>query len=213
MVNPIRSIRPAIVRTAAALCAAVLLPAAASAGQITLVWDPSPGVVAGYVVYYGTVRGGPYTFQVDVGNVTTAVVTGLTNAVRYYFVVRAYSASKLFSDPSNEVNGLPGTTLHFTDDPLLPGVHYMKAQHLTELRGHVDALRKARVGAPYPWSTAIAPGMMIRASHIVELQNAVRQELQARKVAVPPLDTPAAGSSIRASHITQIRNALALIAD
>ena len=77
----------------------------AVAGQITLAWDPSEDTVAGYIVYYGNTSG-TYTGQVDVGNQTSGTVQGLTNGHRYYLVVRAYSASGLFSAASNEVSGI-----------------------------------------------------------------------------------------------------------
>jgi hypothetical protein len=86
----------------------VLAPTLGYAGTITIAWDPSntPELVAGYVVYYGT-SSGNYTATHEVGNVTTTVVPGLTDGVRYYFVVRTYSSTFVLSTASNEVSGLP----------------------------------------------------------------------------------------------------------
>lgn len=198
-------IRQTIARAAGAFLVVLLLPASASAGQITLAWDPSPGSVAGYVIYYG-VSPGSYTSQIDVGAKTSHSIPGLTNGLAYYFTVRAYTANRVYSNPSNEVSGLPGSTLRFTDDPLLPGVHAMKAVHLTELRARVDELRVARNTTAYSWATAIAPGTWIRAQHVLELRDAIYLEYDARTLPRPQyVQAPAAGTTVKAQHITQLR--------
>ena len=71
--------------------APVVSSAQGGVGTVTLVW----GAVAnatGYKVKHGTTSGS-YTTTVDAGNVTTYQVTGLSYAVKYYFVVTAYNAS------------------------------------------------------------------------------------------------------------------------
>ena len=51
----------------------------AQAGQATLAWDPNTEPeLAGYKVYYGTAAG-TYGTPIDVGNVTTYTVPGLTD--------------------------------------------------------------------------------------------------------------------------------------
>jgi hypothetical protein len=180
----------------------------AIAGQITLAWDPSEDTVAGYTIYYGT-QSGSYSGQVDVGNQTSATVPGLTSGVRYYFAVKAYSSSGLFSAASNEVSGI-AASLPFTDDPLLPGIHTMKAVHITELRNRIDALRSARGLSTWPWPS-VAAGTLIRASDIAELRQALGEVFAARGLSAPTyLDGPtlAAGTSIKALHITQLRSAV-----
>ena len=60
----------------------------------------------------------------------------------------------------------------FTDDPLVPGVTPVKAVHLVELRGRIDALR-LRLGLPgFGWTDAvIEPGVTpARAVHLTELR-------------------------------------------
>ena len=91
--------------TFSVLCAALFAAGNAYAGYISLAWDPSPDPVAGYTVYWGT-SSGNYTASVNTTQ-TSHTVQGLTNGVRYYFVVRAYSSSGVQSAPSNEVNGIP----------------------------------------------------------------------------------------------------------
>ncbi len=74
------------------------------AGTITLAWDASPlEDVAGYIIWYGTTLGGPYTYALGVGNQTSATVPGLAGGQPYHFVVQAYSSSDVLGALSNEV--------------------------------------------------------------------------------------------------------------
>lgn len=57
----------------------------------------------GYRVYYGT-SSFNYSQNIDVGNVTTYMITDLVSEVTYYFAVTAYDTSGNESDFSNEVS-------------------------------------------------------------------------------------------------------------
>jgi hypothetical protein len=190
----------------------LLIPVDAFAGQITLAWDPSPDMVTGYVVYYGTSSGVHTTGSVDVGSQTAATIPGLTNGVRYYFVVKAYSASGGSSSPSNEVSGVSAPLL-FTDDPLVPGLHTMRALHMTELRSRIDALRAAHSLEGMSWTPLAAGSTMMAASHITQLRTALDAIYQARGLPVPSYtDNPlTVGTSIKATHITQLRTFVAAL--
>jgi len=88
-----------------------LLTAAVShtlAGTVSIAWDPvSATDLAGYRVYYGTSPGN-YTQSVDVGNVTQATISNLTDCTAYYFGVKAYDTSANESATySNEISGWP----------------------------------------------------------------------------------------------------------
>jgi hypothetical protein len=80
----------------------LLMSAVASAGPLSLQWDPSrdPGVT-GYVVMFGT-QSGVYSNQYDVGNRTAFQIPAMPPG-RYFFVVRAYTADGITSDPSSEL--------------------------------------------------------------------------------------------------------------
>jgi hypothetical protein len=191
-----------------------LVPASAYAGRITLAWTASPDpTVAGYVVYYGILPG-VYTSSVDVGNATSHALQGLTNGVTYYFVTRAYNAAGVLSAASNQVSGLPKVvTLPFTDDPLTPGVHTMKALHLTELRARIDVLRLTFGLTPGPWSSGtVASGLtFIRAAHIAELRSALSAVYAKANRAAPTFtdSTITAGlTAIKAVHLTELRAAV-----
>jgi hypothetical protein len=83
-----------------------------SGGTISLAWDApatnedgSPlTVLAGYKVYYGTASG-VYDHSVDVDNVTTYTLTGLTKGQTYYIAVTAIDTSDTQSNLSNQVSG------------------------------------------------------------------------------------------------------------
>jgi hypothetical protein len=72
--------------------------------SVTLGWWPSTDPLAtGYKLYYGGTSA-RYTNLVDVGNHTTATVTGLVEGRTYYFAATAYNLLGLESLPSNEIS-------------------------------------------------------------------------------------------------------------
>jgi hypothetical protein len=72
-----------------------------------LVWNPSVRTnVAGYKIYYG-VESQTYTNSVDVGNVTNAIITGLSGNTTYYFAATSYDAFGDESGFSNEAAFAP----------------------------------------------------------------------------------------------------------
>jgi len=81
------------------------LTSSAFAGPVTLAWDPpvSAPNLEGYMLYYGSVRGN-YSVGLDVGNLTTAAISGLQEGSTYYFVATAYDTYGSESSPSNEVS-------------------------------------------------------------------------------------------------------------
>jgi hypothetical protein len=186
----------------------LIAPAAASAEQVTLAWDPSPDAsVTGYVVHFGTASG-VYSSSVDVGSQTRHIFESLTDGVTYYFVVRAYNAAGDVSPPSNEAR-LTGS---FTDHPLTAGVHVMRTVHITELRSRIDALRTGRGLPAASWTGTLSSGMtVIRAAHLAELRTALDTVYLAAGQ-TPPAYTDAvltAGwTAIKATHVTELRAAV-----
>ncbi len=89
----------------------------ALAGQAALTWNPNTeSDLAGYKLHYGTANAN-YTVHLDVHNVTSYTVTGLTDGQTYYFAATAYDSSGCESGYSNQVsytvpttaNGAPST--------------------------------------------------------------------------------------------------------
>jgi hypothetical protein len=71
-----------------------VLSAVDSAAQIKLAWNPNTELdLAGYRVYYETASG-MYGTPIDVGNVTTCTLNGLTQGVIHYIAVTAYDAAR-----------------------------------------------------------------------------------------------------------------------
>ena len=79
------------------------LTSSALAGPVKLAWNPvSAPNLAGYMLYYGSASGN-YSVGIDVGNLTTAAISGLQEGSTYYFVATAYDVYGDESSPSNEV--------------------------------------------------------------------------------------------------------------
>jgi hypothetical protein len=74
--------------------------------QVILGWNTNPEPdLAGYKVYVGTASG-IYSSPLDVGNITSFTVTGLTPGTAYYFAVSAYDLNGYESSWSNEVSAI-----------------------------------------------------------------------------------------------------------
>jgi hypothetical protein len=74
-------------------------------GTISLAWDANTeSDVAGYKIYYGTASRS-YGAPVNVGNVTSYVLTGLTPGQVYFISATAYDTANYESGYSNEVSG------------------------------------------------------------------------------------------------------------
>jgi type IV pilus assembly protein PilY1 len=88
----------------------LVLCQSALAAQIKLAWDAnSESDLAGYKVYYGT-SSKSYAGTVDVGNITSHTLTGLTQGQTYYVAVTAYNSSGSESGYSSEVSGVATET-------------------------------------------------------------------------------------------------------
>ena len=94
-------------------CGGGVEPAAGNVGSTspntaTLAWEAATEPnLAGYRIYYGTAPGTYLQSPgqgVNVGNVTSYTVTGLSRATTYYFAATAYDTSNSESVFSNEVS-------------------------------------------------------------------------------------------------------------
>lgn len=100
----------------------------------------------------------------------------------------------------------------FADDPLVAGVTGVKAVHVTELRGRIDALR-ARHGRPaFTWTDpALSPTVSpIRAQHVVELRMALGDAYTGAGLTPPTYTDPglAAGMAVKAIYVQELRAAV-----
>ena len=92
-----------LIRALSFAVVAVLACSATLAAQ-TLTWNANTeSNLAGYIVQYGTQSGNPST-SINVGNVTSRTMTGLTAGTTYYFRVVAYNTTGQQSTPSTQVS-------------------------------------------------------------------------------------------------------------
>lgn len=90
---------------------------------ITLGWTPITGA-SGYYVYMSTSSGGPYgPPQLSTGTTTGVIISGLTPATTYYFVVTARNGN-IESGYSNQVSATTSST------PLAPVATYISASEI-----------------------------------------------------------------------------------
>ena len=80
------------------------LIATAGNAQVSLSWTASNGATL-YYVKRSTTSGGPYT-QISAPSATSDTDTGLTNGIRYFYVVSAYNSAGQSAN-SSEVNATP----------------------------------------------------------------------------------------------------------
>jgi hypothetical protein len=79
-----------------AIISLTLFAPTAYAAEIMLAWDRNPEAdIAGYKVHYGT-SSGYYTSEIDVGNYTTCVVSGLSEGMRRKALDRVGRATRKF---------------------------------------------------------------------------------------------------------------------
>jgi len=77
---------------------------AQGAQSVSLAWNPSQNsAVVGYYLYYGP-EVGVYTNRINIGNNTTASVSGLQEGLTYHFAVTAYNPAGIESTPSNDIS-------------------------------------------------------------------------------------------------------------
>ena len=83
--------------------------ATAQNGAVQLAWTAVPGATS-YNVFQGSSAGGeqPTPVMTSVTG-TSATITPLTNGTTYYFIVKAYNATRV-SAPSSEVSATPSAT-------------------------------------------------------------------------------------------------------
>jgi hypothetical protein len=70
--------------------------------------------------------------------------------------------------------GLAAQNPPFTDNPLVPGVTVVKAEHVTQVRARINALRVLVGLGVFPFTDPITPGVTpVTAAQLVELRAAL----------------------------------------
>lgn len=183
-----------------------------NAGQIDLSWTASASTVDHYQIERSadfSAAGNGFGFVANVAGTGPTSYSDFPpgSGVRaFMYRVRAADASSTnFSAYSNSDLA---TTIIFTDASL-PG-QVIRAQHLTELRQTVDAVRALANPISFPpvnWSDPSPQGLPIRAQHMLDLRSNVNPALTALGMATVSDDSSlATGQPIRAAHLQDVRN-------
>jgi hypothetical protein len=174
-----------------------------SATQIDLTWTAAPNAHH-YQVERAPNLGG--TFTVLNSNVTTTSFTDTTvsSVNAYLYRVRSADAGGNLSAPGSiDV----ATAITFTDDPLSIGVTPIKAQHVTELRQAVNAIRATANLSAATWTdTTLNSSVSVKAVHITELRTNLDQALTALGLPVSGYtDASLSGVLIKKVHLDELR--------
>jgi galactose oxidase len=185
-----------------------LLAAAISNAQVNVTWTASGGTVDHYEVDRKQSMSAPFVKIANVASASTSFTDlSVTGSVAYLYQVRAVSSSGSSSPPSNMDLA---TTVGFSDNQLKQTVAVIKAQHISELRIAVNAVRATAGLPPAVWTDSSLPGIPVKAVHITELRQNLQQALQALGLAIPsyrrsPL-TP--GLIVKGVDVNEIRQVI-----
>jgi hypothetical protein len=180
-----------------------LVATASSATQVNLAWSTSLGTFDHYQVERSQNINSPYILVGSNVNTTSFTDAGAGSGITYLYRVRAADAANTsFSGYSNIDLA---TTIIFTDDPLFSGA-IVKAQHFTELRQAVNAVRTAANLSLFNWTEVIQPGVTIKAAHIQELRDNLNLARNALGFSAQPYtDNPiGSGVTIKKAHVDEI---------
>lgn len=173
-----------------------------SNSRIDLTWTAAPNAHH-YQVERANNLGGAFT--VLDSNVTTTTFTdnSVTSVNAYLYRVRSADAVGNLSPPGSiDV----ATAITFTDTPLTVGSTLIKAQHVTELRQAVNAVRAAASLSAATWTDTTLTNVTIKAVHVQELRTNLDQALSALGLPVNGYTDPSlSGAVVKKAHIDELR--------
>jgi len=173
-----------------------------SSSRIDVTWAAVPNAHH-YQVERASNLGGSFTIVNP--NVTTTSFSDTTviSVNAYLYRVRSADAGGNLSPPSAvDV----ATAITFTDDPLSQGTTGIKAQHISELRQAVNAVRAAANLSAAMWTDSSLTSVTIKAVHIQEMRSNLDQALTALGLATSAYtDASLAGVLIKKIHVDEIR--------
>jgi hypothetical protein len=174
--------------------------------EISLTWDAVPNAV-GYQLFRSA-NNGPYEHiaspSTNAFTDSGAAFSGLAaNTAYLYRVIAVYGASD--QGPASAID--LATTITFTDDPIVAGSTPVRAEHVTELRTAVNAVRAAKGLAPGSFTNPVVPGATIKALDVTELRSNLDTALTALGLRPPAYTDPALapGDLIKAAHLQELR--------
>jgi uncharacterized repeat protein (TIGR01451 family) len=143
-----------------------LTAVAISTTQVSIIWAPVPAAT-NYQVFRSS-NNGPYSvvgFPVTNGFLDIGVAPNTT----FVYYVRATDDSNI-GPPSNFDLA---TTIAFSDDPIVPSVTTIKANHLLELRSAVNLVRAAAGLSQATFARNVTTGVLISGADITEVRAAL----------------------------------------
>ena len=173
-----------------------------SGTQVDLTWAAAPNAHH-YQVERAPNLGG--TFTVVNSNVTTTTYsdTTVTAVNAYLYRVRSADSVGNLSAPGNlDV----ATAITFTDNPLTAGTTLIKAQHVTDLRQAVNAVRATANLSASTWTDPTLTNVTIKAVHVQELRTSLDAALTALGIATSSYTDPSlSGVAVKKLHIDEVR--------
>jgi hypothetical protein len=182
-----------------------LVATAASSTQVNLTWTASTSLVG--ISHYQVERrfnNGPYS-QIGTATTTSFPDSSLSSGTAYLYRVRAVDTAGGVSPYSNVDLA---TAIQFTDDPLVSGATAVKAQHFTEMRQAVNAVRASAGLSAAAWTDTSLAGVVIKAVHVQEMRNNLNSALSALGLSTPSYTDPTLTTGvtpIRKVHLEELR--------
>jgi hypothetical protein len=180
-----------------------IIATAAGTTSVTVSWSAVPGA-GGYQV----VRSADHITFTPVGTTTSATMLADSTAAAntaYLYEVRASAGMSFGPYSAPDL----ATTVVFTDDPLITGVTTVKADHVTQLRTAVNAVRVlAGIGAFAFADPTVTPAVTpVRTIHLTELR--ARLDEARSTLGLPALsytDGAPSGVIVKAVHFAELRS-------
>jgi hypothetical protein len=173
-----------------------------SGSQINITWAASPGADH-YQIERTLNITQAYTVVSDNVTATTFTDTNVTSVSAYLYRVRAVGPSGSSSSYSNVDLA---TAITFADDPLAVGSTLIKAQHVSQLRQAVNAVRAAANLGAATWTDDALSGVTIKAIHIQEIRPKLDEALIALGLSAGQYsDSSLSGTTVKKLHIEEIR--------
>lgn len=176
---------------------------ASFSSTVNLSWTPASNMmITTYEVYRGTKL---YNLQLRATTQGTTFVDSPPNANTTYIYRVVASGPGGTAASNNDV----ATTIQWQSTPG-PGTP-VKAEEFTELRQGIDYVRFAADLPTATWAEAIAPGVIIRASHMNEMRAKLEQALAAIGAPLPDYVYPAPTAGVSLIHdedVIDLRNSV-----
>lgn len=186
-----------------------LVATAISTTQVGLTWTAPPGQVDHYEVQRTqridlpfVTLAPPYPTSTNFTDITA------TSGITYLYRVRAVGPGGITSGYSDVDLA---TTVIFDEDPLIAGVTTIKAQHITQLRQAVNAVRATANLQPATWTDSSPQGVFVKAVHINELRTNLNGGLSTLGFSTPSYTDPTlvpGTTLVKKNHIEELRQAV-----